>query len=197
MLNHVSCVACEKPATEAGLLVTVGDNPICCNCADVAARKFGLLPERPVIRVADGLQVDDKLPLTFSYRRELSGHLDQKFDVFLLFCLMDLLRAHAWNLAIELARLTRTDGFVREKAADGATCYRVELLVRSRDRVAPDMIQDLLDDCWENLAAINTRLLEDKGLRDLLEPRLASLAAYVIGLAQRAPKDWPSELEAG
>lgn len=166
-------------------MVTVGSNPICSSCADVAARKFGLLPERPVIRVADGLAVDDKLPVTFSYRREMRGHLDQKFDVFLLLCLMDMLRAHTWNLAIEMARLTRTDAFVRAKAGSGATCYRVELLVRAHDRVAPEMIKDLLDDYWESLAAINARLIEDKGLRDLLEPRLASLAAYVISLAHR------------
>ncbi len=178
MLNHVFCDFCGKAACEVDRIETVADASICNHCVGSLARRMGLI-------AADGTFLDEapvreRLGQTFTHTLELDGHLDQKYDVFLFMSLMDILRADHWNVAIELRRVARTDGFVRADAATGRTRYAVELLCRSNEPVSQQLIAAWLERSWADLTSANSRLLQDKGTRDLLEPRLASLSAYLI-----------------
>lgn len=180
MLNHVFCDFCGRPAREVECLETVAGASICNHCVSAMARKMGLLPAKAAL---DEAPVRETLAQTFTHALELDGHLDQKYDVFLFMCLMDILRADHWNVSIELRRVARVDGFVRADAALGKTRYAVELLCRSAEPVSPEAIRAMLEESWAALMAANSRLIADKGTRDLLEPRLASLAAYVVSRA--------------
>lgn len=180
MLSHVYCDCCKRPSSEVENIVSVDETALCNDCVSFAARKMGLLPAKSATLTPGAIAVGDRATRTFTYTLELDGHVSQKYDLFVFQCLMDVLRAEHWDVSIELARLTRTDGFDRERVAEGATRYGVDLIIRPHEPVAEAALRTLLEDRWAMLSRINGWLLADKGTRDLLEPRLASLAAYVI-----------------
>lgn len=181
MLNPVTCDCCGRPACEVEHVVVVERGSVCNECVSYAARKMGLLPPKSATRWPDSIEIRESHRLTFTYTLELDGHVSQKYDLFVFLCLMDILRAEHWEVSIELARLTRTDAFDREVAAEGSTRYAVDLVVRTREAVSEAALRVLLEERWALLTRLNGWLLHDKGTRDLLEPRLASLAAYVVG----------------
>jgi hypothetical protein len=176
----VNCGCCGKPACEVEHLVVVEKVSLCNECVTFAARKMGLMPPGNIARTSDGLEISEAMPVTFTYTLELDGHVGQKYDVFVFQCLMDILKADEWDVSIELARLTRTDGFRRDRAAEGTTRYGVDLVVRTREPIPEAALRAMLESRWALLTQMNGWLLRDKGTRDLLEPRLASLAAYVV-----------------
>jgi hypothetical protein len=161
-----------------------GENASICNdCVADAARKMGmLLPPEP----GDGsIAIADELPTSFVHRMELPGHPDQPYDMFLVQCLLDRLRAKYWNISIETARITRSDGFIRDGVAEGRAKYVIELLVRSHDMGPALNVQAELAHDWSEFLLANEALIGDKGTRDLLDPRLRSLGSYVSRRADR------------
>lgn len=179
MLNHVSCDFCGKRACEVEHVVTIEAASICNECVSYAARKMGLLPPPSEKAGLTSLDVEERLTTTMVYTVELEAHPDQKYDIFLLLCLLDRLRSMHWNLAIELGAIRRIDGFNRNGVAAGGARIGVSVLVRSNQAIPEAALRMALEDRWAELTALNAHLVNDKGTRDLLEPRLASLAAYV------------------
>lgn len=176
MLGHVHCVFCAKPSCDVEELIAVADAAICNECVGQFARKLGI--------ISAGLDDDDEViaerfPCTFVHRLELSGHMDQLYDMLLLHGLLYSLRAQHWDVAFEVKRMSRSDGFVRSDVAQGRARYAIELLVRTRMPVNELSLRTVLEDDWARLVAANVKLSASKGLRDLVEPRLASLASYL------------------
>lgn len=180
MLSPVYCDCCKRPGSEVENIVVVDEAALCNDCVSYAARKMGLLPPRSAVLTPDAILITDRGTRTFTYTLELDGHCSQKYDLFVFQCLMDILRAEHWDVSIELARLTRTDGFDRERAAEGSTRYAVDLVIRPHEPIAEPALRVLLEERCAMLTRVNGWLLADKGTRDLLEPRLACLAAYVV-----------------
>ena len=185
MLIEVRCDCCGKRACEVENIVVLEKAAICNHCVGFAARKIGLLPPQFVPECDEDIEICDPLHVTFKYAFEFEGHLDQKCDVLVLQSLLDRLRSKYWDIAFELARITRLDGFVRRDVADGAARYEVTLVVRAMPGFTREKLRILLEDELSSLACSNSVLLHDKGTRDLLEPRLASLSAYVVDRAAR------------
>ncbi len=191
-MTNLVCDFCLKASNEVEKLLPGRDAAICNECLAFLSIKMGLLPPADLGPDNDEIPVREQLVHTFTHTLELEGHIDQKYDVFVLQCLLDLLRSEHWDVSIELARLTRSDGFVRRTVADCGTRYAVDLLIRSNEPCARIKLQRALEDHWARLTSANTRLLHDMGTRNLLGPRLDSLAAYLVQMAARGDhsEDW-------
>jgi len=185
MQAGICCKVCGCASSAVGRMISLGEGQgiICGDCVALMAAELGLFPHPRRNRTTNTADVSDPLDLTFTYTFELEGHIDQKYDVFLWQCLMDVLRSEHWEVALELACVTRTDGFARQPPLPGGRRYAVDLLVRANEPVTEEEVHALLDAQLPFLIAANARLLADKGTRDLLEPRLASLASYVVRCA--------------
>lgn len=180
MLNHVHCCVCGKRACDVEHVVTINSSSICNECVCYAGRKMGILPPPELSPESAGIEVEERLAETFLYTLELDGHIDQKYDAFLVHCLLDVLRAEYWNIAIEIGGIRRTDGFRREAVAEGRARYALDLIVRTIEPISEEMLRIVLEDAWATLTSSNRWLVHDKGTRDLLSPRLSSLTAYVL-----------------
>ncbi len=183
MGSQAVCNFCGKPAGDVENLVALGEASICNECIGFWARRMGLVGPESGRGPRDNIPLRDRLPVTFTYSLELEGHFGQKYDTFLLLCLLDIAASEHWDVAIELARITRADGFERSEVARGAARYSVDLMVRAASDVSEDALRAALEGRWQRLTEAYARLAADKGTRDLIDPRLQSLAAYVIGRA--------------
>ncbi len=183
MGSHAVCNFCGKPACDVDNLVSLGEAAICGECVAFWAKRMGLVDPDSARPRRDNIPLSDRLPVTFTYSLELEGHFGQKYDTFLLLCLLDIVSSEHWDVAIELARMTRADGFERSEVARGRARYSVDLMVRAASDVSEEALKALLEARWQLLTEAYARLVADKGTRDLIDPRLQSLAAYVIGRA--------------
>lgn len=185
MLKCVCCDECGKRATEVERIITLLKISVCNECVVLAARKLGILPSVPSEPPLQLLEFPPPSPTAFYFTGELDGHLDQVYDNFLMHSIVMMLRAEYPDLAIELARVERIDGFKPEDVAEGRARYLVDLLVRSDRPVSPYSWRLVLDQKWSELTRINRKLLGDKGTRDLVEPRIMSLVTYILRRAAR------------
>lgn len=179
MLGIPECDFCGRRASEVEVLVNFANGAICNECVSHLARKMGLISPT-MDATTETIEVDDPLPVTFIHSIVMMGHVDQPYDMFLVSCLLDRLRSKFWDVSFEVARVTRTDRFVRSEVAEGCSRYQLEILVRSCAQGRETALRATLEEEWASLTMANMALLNDKGTRDLLDPRLRSLAAYVI-----------------
>lgn len=187
MLQYVCCDECGKRSTEVENIVTLFNICVCNECVVILARRIGLLPSarsdeqpRPPLPREEA---EPPMPASFIFSAELDGHLNQPFDISVMQTMIVILKAEYPEIAIDLARVERIDGFDPGEVAEGRARYLVDLLIRTQKPVSPYSWRLVLDQKWSQLARINRRLLGDKGTRDLVEPRIMQLITYILSRA--------------